>query len=125
MAPRCRHLPFHSRTAEADGQASTGARQHFLGAPLESECYDMRRTQRPMILHFGPGARTPPIARELGISHSTVREYLARMAVARITWPLPPKMTGRRWSDCCSPTAGFWPVSVVYRNLTWQSSMKY
>ena len=27
-------------------------------------------------------------ARELGISHSTVREYIARIAAAGITWPL-------------------------------------
>jgi hypothetical protein len=33
------------------------------------------------------------IARELGISHSTVREYLARIAAAGITWPLPVEVT--------------------------------
>ena len=31
--------------------------------------------------------------RELGISHSTVREYLARIAAAGITWPLPAEVT--------------------------------
>jgi transposase len=53
----------------------------------------MRRIQRLMMLHFGAGAGTRLIARELGISHSTVREYLARIAAAGITWPLPPDMT--------------------------------
>jgi hypothetical protein len=33
------------------------------------------------------------ISRELGISHSTVREYLARIAAAGITWPLPAELT--------------------------------
>ena len=42
----------------------------------------MRRIQRLMTLHFGAGAPTRAIARELGISHSTVREYLARIAAA-------------------------------------------
>ena len=33
----------------------------------------MRRIHRLMTLHFGAGAGTRVIARELGISHSTVR----------------------------------------------------
>ena len=33
------------------------------------------------------------IARELGIGHSTVCEYLARITAAGITWPLPAEMT--------------------------------
>jgi hypothetical protein len=53
----------------------------------------MRRIQRLMTLHFGAGAPTRAIARELGISHSTVREYLARIAAAGITWPLPVEVT--------------------------------
>ena len=53
----------------------------------------MRRIQRLMTLHFGAGAPTRAIARELGISHSTVREYLARIAAAGITWPLPAEVT--------------------------------
>ena len=45
----------------------------------------MRRIHRLMTLHFGAGAATRAISRELGISHSTVREYLARIAAAGIT----------------------------------------
>src|ERR1700722_9676525 len=37
----------------------------------------MRRIHRLMTLRFGAGATTRAISRELGISHSTVREYLA------------------------------------------------
>jgi len=53
----------------------------------------MRRIHRLMTLHFGAGAATRVISRELGISHSTVREYLARIAAAGITWPLPAEVT--------------------------------
>ena len=53
----------------------------------------MRRIHRLMTMHFGAGAGTRVIARELGISHSTVREYLARIAAAGITWPLPVAVT--------------------------------
>src|SRR5271165_1991479 len=53
----------------------------------------MRRIHRLMTLHFGGGAGTRVISRELGISHSTVREYLARIAAAGITWPLPAELT--------------------------------
>lgn len=53
----------------------------------------MRRIHRLMMLRFGAGASTRAIARELGIGHSTVREYLARIAAAGITWPLPAEMT--------------------------------
>jgi transposase len=53
----------------------------------------MRRIHRLMTLRFGAGATTRAISRELGISHSTVREYLARIAAAGITWPLPAELT--------------------------------
>jgi transposase len=53
----------------------------------------MRRIHRLMTLRFGAGATTRAISRELGISHSTAREYLARIAAAGITWPLPAEVT--------------------------------
>jgi hypothetical protein len=53
----------------------------------------MRGIHRLMTLHFGAGAGTREIARELSISHSTVREYLARIRTAGITWPLPTEIT--------------------------------
>jgi transposase len=53
----------------------------------------MRRIHRLMTLRFGAGAGTRAIARELGISHSTVREYLGRIAAAGLTWPLPAEVT--------------------------------
>ena len=50
----------------------------------------MRRIHRLMTLHFGAGAATRAISRELGISHSTVREYLARIAAADLV-PVSPE----------------------------------
>jgi len=46
-----------------------------------------------MGLHFGSGLGARAIGRELGMSHSTVREYLARIAAAGVTWPLAPDIT--------------------------------
>jgi len=53
----------------------------------------MRQIQRLMTLHFGAGLGPRAIGRELGISHSTVGQYLARIAAANITWPLAPDIT--------------------------------
>jgi hypothetical protein len=53
----------------------------------------MRQIHRLMGLHFGAGLGARAIGRELGISHSTVREYLARIAAANFTWPLSPDIT--------------------------------
>ena len=53
----------------------------------------MRRIHRLMTLRFGAGAGTRAIARELGVSHSTVREYLARIAMAGISWPFAADVT--------------------------------
>jgi hypothetical protein len=43
----------------------------------------MRRIHRLKTIHFGAAAGTRVIAGELGISHSTVRAYLARITAAR------------------------------------------
>ncbi|NPD69745.1 IS21 family transposase (plasmid) [Lichenicola cladoniae] len=48
----------------------------------------MRRIRHLLTMHFGAGASARLIARELGISPSTVREYLGRAVAAGITWPL-------------------------------------
>jgi transposase len=53
----------------------------------------MRRIKQLLTMHFGAGASTRSIARELGIAPSTVREYLERAAAAGIGWPLAPEVT--------------------------------
>ena len=53
----------------------------------------MRRIKQLLTMHFGAGASTRAIGRELGIAPSTVREYLARAAAAGIGWPLAADVT--------------------------------
>jgi transposase len=53
----------------------------------------MRRIRQLLALHFGAGASTRTIGRELGIAPSTVREYLARAAAAGVGWPLAADVT--------------------------------
>jgi len=48
----------------------------------------MRRIRQLLALHFGAGASSRLIGRELGIAPSTVREYLGRAAAAGVVWPL-------------------------------------
>ena len=78
----------------------------------------MRRIHRLMTLHFGAGAGTRVIARELGISHSTVREYLARIAAAGITWPLPVAVTDETLERQLFATVACVPEPGITRRLT-------
>jgi transposase len=53
----------------------------------------MRRIRELLRLHYGAQASARAIARELGVSRSTVKDYLARAAAAELTWPLPEALT--------------------------------
>jgi transposase len=53
----------------------------------------MRRIRELLRLHYGAGASARGIARELGVSRSTVQEYLARATAAGLTWPLADEIT--------------------------------
>ena len=60
---------------------------------MPTQRLSMRRIRQLLALHFGAGASTRVIGRELGIAPSTVREYLARAAAAGIGWPLAADLT--------------------------------
>ena len=60
---------------------------------MPTQRLSMRRIRQLLALHFGAGASTRAIGRELGIAPSTVREYLARAAAAGIGWPLAADVT--------------------------------
>ena len=55
---------------------------------MPTQRLSMRRIKQLLTMHFGAGASSRAIGRELGIAPSTVREYLARAAAAGIDWPL-------------------------------------
>ncbi len=60
---------------------------------MPAQRLSMRRIRQLLALHFGAGASTRTIGRELGIAPSTVREYLARAAAAGVGWPLAADVT--------------------------------
>ena len=60
---------------------------------MPTQRLSMRRIRQLLALHFGAGASTRAIGRELGIAPSTVREYLGRAAAAGIGWPLAADVT--------------------------------
>ncbi len=53
----------------------------------------MRRIRELLRLHDGIGMSAPAMARELGVSRSTVKEYLTRAAAAGLTRPLADELT--------------------------------
>jgi hypothetical protein len=53
----------------------------------------MRRVRELLRLHDGMEASARAIARELGVSRSTVKDYLARATAAGLTWPLADEIT--------------------------------
>jgi DNA-binding transcriptional regulator LsrR (DeoR family) len=57
----------------------------------------MRRIHRLMTLHFGAGAGTRVISRELGIAHSTVREYLGKRRDGGALTSLRSAIAGLQW----------------------------
>ena len=79
----------------------------------------MRRIHRLMTLHFGACAPTRAISRELGISHSTVRDYLARIAAAGITWPLPAEVTDQELERLLFVNGGVRAGARRYVELDW------
>jgi hypothetical protein len=60
---------------------------------MPTQRLSMRRIKQLLTMHFGAGASTRAIGRELGIAPSTVREYLGRAAAAGIDWPLAADVT--------------------------------
>ena len=60
---------------------------------MPTQRLSMRRIKQMLTMHFGAGASTRTIGRELGIAPSTVREYLGRATAAGIGWPLAADVT--------------------------------
>ena len=60
---------------------------------MPTQRLSMRRIKQLLTMHFGAGASTRAISRELRIAPSTVREYLGRASAAGIGWPLAADVT--------------------------------
>jgi transposase len=60
---------------------------------MPTQRLSMRRIKQLLTMHFGAGASSRAIGRELGIASSTVREYLGRAAAAGVSWPLAADVT--------------------------------
>ena len=52
----------------------------------------MRKLRQALRLAWEVGLSLRPIGRSLGLSPTTVGEYLRRAEIAGLTWPLPPQM---------------------------------
>ena len=63
---------------------------------MPTQRLSMRRIKQLLTMHFGAGASARSIARELGISPRTVRDYLGRASAAGIGWPLAADVTDAR-----------------------------
>ena len=86
----------------------------------------MRRVRKLLRLHYGTGASARAIARELGVSRSTVKEYLTRAAAAKLTWPLPVPIVDPRSGEI-RPAQIFVGVlgasNYTYAEASWTQSL--
>lgn len=70
----------------------------------------MRQIRELLRLKFSGGDLSDrAIARQLGVARSTVQDYLARVAAAGLTWPLPAEMTDDILEQRLFARAGFKP----------------
>jgi len=60
---------------------------------MPTERLSMRRIRQVLQLHFGAHASARVIAHEVGVGRSTVQDYVARAASAKLGWPLPADLT--------------------------------
>ena len=99
---------------------------------MPTQRLSMRRIKQLLTMHFGAGASTRAIGRELGIAPSTVREYLGRATAAGISWPLAADVTdeslvARLFVNAAGVRAGArfhaepdWPALVTRTQTTWR-----
>jgi len=70
----------------------------------------MRQIRELLRLKFSSGAVSDrALARQLGVARSTVQDYLARIAAADLTWPLPAEITDDVLEQRLFARAGFKP----------------
>src|SRR6266568_2914433 len=65
---------------------------HARGGPMPAERAPMRKVREVLRLKHALGASEREIAVSVGVSRSTIGEYLRRAAVIGITWPVPAEL---------------------------------
>ena len=65
----------------------------------------MRKIREVLRLHFDSGLGQRPISRCMGISRTTVGDYLDRVATAGLVWPLPESLTDQELEQKLFPSA--------------------
>ncbi len=75
----------------------------------------MRKINDVVRLHFDCGQGQRPIGRCLGLSRTTVGDYLRRANAAGLGWPLPEALTDQQLYSQLFPSAS--PVPVVDRTV--------
>src|SRR5712691_3931697 len=80
-------LVFGDRIAGPDPLCS-----HAWGGPMPAERAPMRKVREVLRLKHALGASERQIAVSVGVSRSTIGEYLRRAAVIGINWPVPAGM---------------------------------
>ncbi|MCK4837817.1 MAG: hypothetical protein KAS94_03385 [Desulfobulbaceae bacterium] len=73
----------------------------------------MRKYKEVFRLHFDSGLGQRPISRCLGISRTTVGDYLQRAKDACLDWPLPESLTDQQLENLLFPPAA--PTSITGR----------
>jgi transposase len=76
---------------------------------MPAQRLSMRRIRELLRLRFGTMASDRAIARALGVARSTVQDYLARAAVAGLTWPLPDELSDEAVEERLFASAGTKP----------------
>ena len=75
----------------------------------------MRKIKEVLRLHFDSGLGQRPIGRCLGLSRTTVGDYLRRAKAADLCWPLPESLTDQQFYNQLFPPAV--PVSAADRTI--------
>ena len=63
---------------------------------MPAERLPMRKVREVLRLKHACGVSERVIARSIGVSRSTVAEYLRRAAVIGLAWPIPPELDDAR-----------------------------
>ena len=91
---------------------------------MPTERLSMRRIRQVLKLHFGAGASARVIARELGVGHSTVQDYLTRAAAAGIAGRCRAELTDEALEQLLFPDAELQAGARRHREPDWAALVR-